>query len=107
ISARQQSVVDGQFTAEFVSTSCRLDGIDISYEIGNRYVRRRQLLYVAVDGCQISDRSIVPLFSDLLAAPAANRRVRIIVYLVACNIRRLWTQQSSQSTQNPALSWSS
>src|SRR5207244_13289683 len=81
IGARQQSVMHGQFAAEFVSTSRRLDGIDVSYQIGNGYVRRGQLLHVAVVRRQISDRSIVPLLSALLPPPPANRRVRIIVNL--------------------------
>ena len=48
IGARQQSVVHGVLAAEFVSAACRLDGIDIADQVGDRDIGRGQFFHVAL-----------------------------------------------------------
>src|SRR5271165_5946447 len=50
IGAGKQAIVDGQFAAELVPTLGGLDGIDVSNQIGDGDVGRRQLLHIALLG---------------------------------------------------------
>ena len=103
IGARQQPVVHGEFAAEFVSAACRLDGIDIADQVGNRDIGRRQFFHVALLGRQVCNRSIVAQFRDLLPAAAANRRVRIVMDFAAGDVGRLRIEQCGQRAQDAAL----
>ena len=70
VGPRQQPVVHRQLVAELEAAPGRLDRIDVADHVGNRHVRRRQLLDVAVVAMQPVDRQVVAGLAHASAAEA-------------------------------------
>ena len=96
IGARQQAVVHRQLVGEVQAGLRRLDRIDVADHVGDRHVRRRQLLDVARLARQPGDRQVVAFGGDAGAARGAERRQRVVVDLAAGHDRDLLVEQIDQ-----------
>src|ERR1700733_11900343 len=103
VRARQQAVVNGQFIRQVASTACRPNRIDVADDVGDRYVRSRELLDETQVARHPRDRSRIAFCGDLFFASAAERRERIVINLAPSNHWNLGVQQIRQPAQNPAL----
>ena len=86
VGARHQAVVDGLFVGEIAALG-DFDRIDLADEVGDRDVRRGQLLAVALVAVDPCDRQGVAQLGRFLAAGAANRLERIVVDFAAIDDR--------------------
>src|SRR5271166_2699848 len=93
----------GVLTAQFVAALGSFNGIDVADEIGDRYIRRRQLLDVALLRCEIRNRSLVRIVGQQLAAAAAYRRERVVVNFAAPQVREVRIKKAGERTQDAAF----
>ena len=103
VGPRQQAVVHRQLVGELQPGSRRLDRVEIADQVGDRDVRRRQLLDVAAVAIEPRDRQVVALGLHPGAARGADRAERIVVDLAARNDRDLGVEQIGERPQDPAL----
>ena len=82
-----------ELAAQFVSTTRRLDGINVSNQVCNRYIRRCQFLHVALISREVSDGSGVSQFCDFFTATATDRSVRVVVDFTTCDVGDVWVKQ--------------
>jgi hypothetical protein len=80
-----------------------LDRIDVAEQIGDRHVRRRQLLGVATFARQPFDRRVVAGLGQQPLGPGRDRCQRVVVDLAARQHRHLVVEEIDQSSQNPSL----
>ena len=89
VGAGQQAVVNHQLVSEFVAAARRFDGIDVSDQIGDGYVRRGKLFHIALVALHPGNRSAVAFAGQQILAAPAERRVRVVADLASGNVRRL------------------
>src|SRR2546427_3214755 len=97
----QQAVMHRQLVRQLQARTCRLDRIDVANHVGNRDVRRRELLDVPHVAPQPRDRRAVALFRDARAARSADRVERVVVDFASRHHRDLFVEQGDQGTQQP------
>ena len=100
---RQQPIVHRQLVRKVLTPARRLDRIKIANQIGHRHIRGRQLLHIALIATQIGNRRRVALLRNQLAAPLAQRQIRIVPNLASRHIRQPLIQNRRQPAQNAAL----
>ena len=81
----------------------RLDRIDVADHVGDRHVRRRQLLDVARLARQPANRHLVAFGLDALLAERRERRDRVVVDLALRNHRQPLVEQRRQRAQDARL----
>ena len=103
IGARQQAVVNREFVGDILSAARRLDRVDIADHVGDRHVRRRQFLHVAVVAVQPGDRRVAGFSLHQIAAAPADGRVRVVVNLAARDVRRPLVEQRGELADEAGL----
>ncbi len=103
IGARQQPVVHGQLVGELQAGARGLDRVEVADEIGDRDVRRRELLHVARVAVEPRDRQAVAGLPDACAARRAEGRQRVIMDLAARDDRDRLVEQTDERAQDAAL----
>ena len=103
VRARDEAVVERQLVAE-VAALGDADRIDLADEVGDRDVRRRELLGVAAVARQPVDRRLVAVLVDGGPAGRADRRVWIVVELAAADDRQPLVEQIRRGAA-PSASW--
>ena len=103
IGTRKQPVVNRELVGQLQSAARRLDGIDVAHHIGDRHVRRRQLLHVSRLPRPPGDRCGVAVDDDARTAGGANRFERIVVNLASRDDRQVLVEQRRQRAQDAAL----
>jgi hypothetical protein len=103
IGPRQQAVVHGQLVGEIQAGLRGPDRIDVPDHVGDRHVRRGELLDVARFSWQPRDREAVALGREPRAAGAAHRGERVVVDLAAGDDRNVLVEQAGDPAQDPAL----
>src|SRR6185369_1834890 len=103
VGARQQAVVHRVLASEFVATSGCLNRIDIADQVSNCDIGSRQLFDISLVGGDIFDRSCVAFAGNQFLAAPAKWIVGVVADLAACDIRRVFVEQSSQGAKNAAL----
>ena len=89
--------MDGELVAQ-VATLGDADGIDLTDQVGDRCVGSRELLRVALVGCEPRELGRVAVLGDEIAAAPADRCVRIVVDLAARNRRHGVVEERDQGT---------
>ena len=103
IGPRQQPVVHRQFVGEVESRLRRLDRVDVAHHVGDRHVRGRELLDVAVLAREPRNRQGIAFGGDARAAGATDRVERVVVNLAAGDDRNLVIQQVGEAAEDAAL----
>ena len=103
ISARQKTIMHGQFAGQFMAAASCFDGINIANQIGNGHIWRGQFLDVTLLGREISNCRAVSAFGNQFLAAAANRRIRIVVDFASGDVRHMRIEQRRQRTKDAAL----
>ncbi|MYI75515.1 MAG: hypothetical protein F4057_09435 [Acidobacteria bacterium] len=103
VRARQQAVVDGQLVGELQPAPRRLDRIDVADHVGDRHVRRRQLLDEPLRPRQPGDGQAIAFLPRAGAPGGAERRVRIAVDLAPGHHGQLVVEQVGQRAQDARL----
>ena len=97
-------VVHAQLAAEGVTAFGGLDGIDVADDIGDRHVRRRELLDVALlRAIARRWRCLLPLFRERSRHRRQIGRERIVVDLASGNCRNDVVQEIGQRAKNSGL----
>src|SRR5579885_202071 len=99
VGAWDQAVVDGQFVGQ-IATLGHANGVHFADQVRDGDVRRCQLFAIAPVAANPGDSHIIALFFDLDAAGFANRGVRIVVDLAACNNGHFLIQQIDEAARN-------
>jgi hypothetical protein len=94
--------VDGLRVAQGAALG-HLDRIDVTDEVADAGVRRRQLLAVAVAAVQPADRRGVAVLGDLPVCPDRDRVQRVLVELAAHQDRRPLVEQADEGADQPGL----
>ena len=94
--------MDGQLIGQVLPLGDS-DGVDLADQVGDRGVRGRQLLAVALVRCDPAHRHPVALGGDAVPAGATDRRVGIVVDLAALDHGDVFVQQGDQGSNQPAL----
>ena len=103
IGARQQAVVNRHFARQLVSAPRRFDGIDVTNQIRDGDIGRRQLFHVAIIRREISNGRTVAEARDFVAAAPANRCIRVVVDLASGEVRHVRIEQRGQCPQDTAF----
>src|SRR5208283_675116 len=103
IGAGQQAVMNRELAREFVPAARRLNRIDVADQVGDGDVRRGELFYVAMIGCEPGNGRRVFLFGNQFLAAAADGRVGVVVDLAAGDVRQFGIEQRGQGAQDAAL----
>ncbi len=99
---RDEPVVDRQLVRE-VAALRHLYRVDLADQVGDRDVRRRQLLTVAPLAVDPLDRRVLPVHLDQVAAAAADGGERVVVDLAAGDDRYLLVEQVHERADQPGL----
>jgi hypothetical protein len=102
VRARHQPVVEGEFVAE-VTTLRHLDRIHLADEVGDRGVRRGELLAVAIVAVYPLDRGLVTAVTYQVAGMTRDRVERIIVDLAPGDDRHPLVEQPGERADDPCL----
>src|SRR5262249_53904809 len=102
VGARHQTVVD-RFLVGEVAPFGDLDGIDLADQIGDRHIRRRQLLAVAPAPIDPLDLQRLALRRLRLATGLADRLFRIVVNRTSLDDRNLRIEEGQQSPDDARL----
>src|SRR5712692_6412150 len=102
IGARQQAVVDGQLVGE-VPPLGDLDRVDLSDEVGDGDVGGGELLTISLVALDPRNLDGVAIFGDEVEASPADRRVRVVVDLAACNRRHERIEEADERAHDAAL----
>ena len=103
VGPRHDAEVDDLRVGEGELARGRLDRVDVAEEIGDRHVRRRELLVVALVPGHPLDRRVVAVLLEQPLALGRDRRQRIVVELGAGEHRDLRVEQADQRAQQPGL----
>ena len=102
VGSRDQSVMDGELVAQVASLGDP-DRIDLTDEIGDRRVRRRQLLAVALLRRDPRHWSRIAELADEVTAASADGLVRIVVDLASVNCGDRGVEQRCQRADQSRL----
>ena len=102
VGARDQAVVEGQLVRQ-VAALGDLDRVDLADEVGDRDVRRGELLGVAPVARQPVDGGLVAVALHDGLGGRADRRVRVVVELAAADDRDPLVEQADQQAGHPGL----
>ncbi len=103
IGAGQQAEMHRQLVAQLQAALGGLDRIDVADHVGNRHVRRRQLLDVARFARPPGDRHLIAFGLDARLPERRQRRERIVVDLAVGNHRNPLVEQRRQRAENARL----
>ena len=103
VRARQQAVVHRELAREVEAPAGGADGVDVPDDVGDRHVRRRELLDVALPGLEPADRRLVAPLGDEVAAALAQRGERVVVDLAARDDGHLGVEECRESAEDAAL----
>src|SRR5215472_4407510 len=92
-----------ELAREVVPAARGFDGIHVADQVGDGHIRRRQLLYIAFLGPEVSDGSAVTLLGNQRPATPADGVVGIVMNLAAAQERQLRIEQRGECAQNAAL----
>ncbi len=79
--------------------ACRLDRIEVADHVGDRHVRRREFLHVALVRPEPRDRQIVARLARARPACRAQRRDRVVVNLAAGDDGQRLVEQGRQGAE--------
>ena len=102
VGARDQAVVEGHLVAE-VAALGDPDRVDLADQVGDRDVRRRQLLGVAALARQPVDRGRVAVLGDDREGARRDRSRRVVVQLAAADDRDRVVEQADQEAGESGL----
>src|SRR5690348_10415896 len=95
--------MDSEFAGQVMTAASGFDGIDIANQIGDRDIRRSQLLDITLVGSKPRQRRVVTLLGDDGPAALADGIVRIVVNLTTGYVGHLRIEQTGQRTQDATL----
>ena len=102
VGAGHEAVVQRQLVGQ-VATLGHLDRVDLADEVGDRRVRRGQLLAEAVVAVDPRDRRVLAVLGDEVAGVAGHRRVGVVVDLAAGDDRHPLVEQAGQRADHARL----
>ena len=102
VGARHEAVMERQLVRE-VAPLGHLDRVDFADEVGDRGVRRGQLLPEALVAAHPLDRAFVALGGHELAAVAGDRVVGVVEHFRAGDDGEPFVQQVGQAPHDPGL----
>jgi hypothetical protein len=100
---RQQPVVHRQLVGQIQSGLRRLDRVDVADHVGDRHVRRRELLDETVFTPQPADGQAIAFSGNPRAAAGAQRRRRVVVNFAARHDRDSLVEQIDEAAQDARL----
>ena len=103
VRARQQPIVHGEFVGEIQTALRGLDRIDVANHVGNRHVRRRELLDVAVVTWHPHDGQRISFGPDARTAGSANRIQRVVVNFASGDDGDVLVEQIDEATKDATL----
>jgi hypothetical protein len=103
VRTRQQAVVDGQLVRQDVTAARGLDRVDIADDVGDRDVRRGQLLDEARIAADPRDGRVIAVLLDQQAAMLGNGAKRVVVDLAAGQDRDFVVEQVHELANDAAL----
>ncbi len=103
IGPRQQAEVHRQLVREQVPAARRLDRVHVPDDVGDRHVRRGELLHVARVARQPRNRRVVAPLGEQLAAELRNGVERVVVHLAPRQDGDLLVEQQHEVPQDAAL----
>ena len=102
IGAGHQPVVQRQLVGE-VTALGDLDRVDLADQVGDRGVRRGELLTEPVVAMDPHDRRVLAVLGDEIAGVAGHRGVGVVVDLAAGNDRHPLVEQAGQGADHAGL----
>ena len=102
VRARHEPVVDGQLVGE-VAAFGDLDRVDLTDEVGDRRVGRRELLAEAAVAVHPLDRRVVAALGDEVTRVRRHRVVRVVVDLAAGDDRHPLVEQADEPADDARL----
>ena len=102
VGARDEAVVQRQLVGQ-VAALGDLDRVDLADQVGDRRVRRGQLLAEAVVAVDPRDRRVLTVLGDEVAGVAGHRGVRVVVDLAAGDDRHPLVEQPGERADHAGL----
>ena len=102
VGPRDEAVVQRQLVGQ-VATLGDLDRVDLADQVGDRRVRRRQLLAEAGVAVDPRDRRVLAVLGDEVTGVPGHRRVRVVVDLAAGDDRHPLVEQAGQRADDAGL----
>ena len=99
VGARHQAVVHRELIRQLEAGARRLDRIEIADHVGDRHVRRREFLHVALVRLQPRDRQIVARLARARPACRAQRRDRVVMDFAAGDDGQRLVEQGRQGAE--------
>src|SRR3984893_19375247 len=93
----------GQLATQSVAAAGSFDGIDVTDQVGDGDIRGSQFFHITVFRGEVLDANVISDASYFVAAPAADRGIRIVVNLAASKIGHEGIEKSREGPQNTAL----